>query len=239
MVGNNESMLIASIASWFTPTILFCVTNILIGTLFIASNISNNHKQNDDHTHSDSTDSFSRITRSSPKTESDSPQPSQLTRTPSLLERVKSIKFTSIPTESEHITNSPSQLTRVPSFFDRVKSFKISSPFTYEPPSTQHDPSQHPDHHVIRSKSENIAVIKKKSSLVSEMKKSRSEMRLDAEDDEDVDIRRPATTRERRNVVDEEVDAKADDFISRFKQQLKLQRLESLVRYNEKLNKRS
>nr|GEW26649.1 BEACH domain-containing protein LvsA-like [Tanacetum cinerariifolium] len=165
--------------------------------------------------------------------ESDSPQPSQLTRTPSLLERVKSIKFSSIPTESEHITNSPSQLTRVPSFFDRVKSFKIPSPFTYEPPSTQ------PDHHVIRSKSENIAVIKKKSSLVSEMKKSRSEMRLDAEDDEDVDKRRPATTRERRNVVDEEVDAKADDFISRFKQQLKLQRLESLVRYNEKLNKRS
>lgn len=93
---------------------------------------------------------------------------------------------------------------------------------------------------MIRSKSENIAVIKKKSSLVSEMKKSRSEMRLDAEDDEDVNMRRPATTRERRrNVVDEEVDAKADDFISRFKQQLKLQRLESLVRYNEKLNKRS
>lgn len=285
-------MLIASIASWFTPTILFCVTNILIGTLFIASNISNNNKQHDDHTHSDSTNSFSRITRvssflgrnrsmnlssytpttpittttsepqqiyytqskppsyssssrlaqsiyktppeSSPKTESDSPQPSQLTRTPSLLERVKSIKFSSDPTVSEHITNSPSQLTRVPSFFDRVKSFKISSPFTYQP-----DPSQHPDHHVIRSKSDNIAVIKKKSS-VSEMKKSRSEMRLDADDDdEDVNMRRPATTRERRNVVDEEVDAKADDFITRFKQQLKLQRLESLVRYNEKLNKRS
>lgn len=65
-------------------------------------------------------------------------------------------------------------------------------------------------------------------------------MRLDADDDdEDVNMRRPATTRERRNVVDEEVDAKADDFIIRFKQQLKLQRLESLVRYNEKLNKRS
>lgn len=31
--------------------------------------------------------------------------------------------------------------------------------------------------------------------------------------------------------ADEEVDAKADDFINKFKQQLKLQRLESLLRY--------
>jgi len=31
--------------------------------------------------------------------------------------------------------------------------------------------------------------------------------------------------------TDDEVDAKADDFINKFKQQLKLQRLESLLRY--------
>lgn len=34
---------------------------------------------------------------------------------------------------------------------------------------------------------------------------------------------------------DEEVDAKADDFINRFKQQLRLQRLDSLLRYRELL----
>lgn len=36
---------------------------------------------------------------------------------------------------------------------------------------------------------------------------------------------------------DEGVDAKADDFINRFKQQLKLQRLDSLLRYREMLKR--
>ncbi|GJQ93096.1 BEACH domain-containing protein LvsA-like protein [Tanacetum coccineum] len=223
----------ASIVAWFTPTILFCVTNIIIATIYIVSN--NNNYEHNDHAHSDS---ISRITRESsflsrtrsvnlssyiPTTtivtsepqhnyeyQSDPPSytsssrlaqsihqsPSyvaplelsndyktssfeceqlplrELTRTPSIPERVKSIKLSSSYTEPEHITNSSSrQLDRVPSFFDRVKSFKISSPFTYETPSTQ------TEHHVIRNKSENTTSVIKKKGLVSDMKKSRSEMR--------------------------------------------------------------
>ncbi|GKE46317.1 BEACH domain-containing protein LvsA-like protein [Tanacetum coccineum] len=72
------------------------------------------------------------------------------------------------------------------------------------------------------------------------MKKSRSQMRIaDDNDEDDVNLRRPTTTRESRNVVDEEVDIKADHFISRFKQQLRLQRLESLARYNDMLKRQS
>ena len=75
---------------------------------------------------------------------------------------------------------------------------------------------------------------------MSEMKKSRSEIRIaDDDEEEDDDLRRPATTRERSNVVEEEVDAKAEQFISRFKQQLRLQRLESLARYTDMLKRRS
>ncbi|GJX74024.1 BEACH domain-containing protein LvsA-like protein [Tanacetum coccineum] len=272
-----------SIVAWFTPTILFCVTNIIIATIYIVSN--NNTNKHNDHAHSDS---ISRITRvssflsrtrsvnlssyiptttivtsepqhnyeyqSNPPSYTSSsrlaqsihqspsyvaplelsndyetssfeceklPLSDQLTRTPSILERVKSIKLSSFYTEPEHITNSSSrQLDRVPSFFDRVKSFKISSPFTYETPSTQ------TDHHVIRSKSENTTSVIKKKGLVSEMKKSRSEMRIaDDDDEDDVDLRRPVTTRESRTFGDEEVDVKADHFINRFKQQLRLQRL--------------
>lgn len=282
-----------SIVSWFTPNILFCVANIIVATLFIASN---NNKYND-HAHSDSISGITRVSSFLSRTRSmnlsfyttttttatlepqhnyeyQSKPPSytspsgvtdqsihqspsyvtplelsndyqtssfeceqlplsQLPRTSSILERVKSIKLSSFNTEPEHITNSPSQLDRVPSFFDRVKSFKISSPFTYETPSTQ------TDHHVIRSKSENSSAIKKEG-LVSEMKKSRSDMRIaDDDDDEDIDMRRPATTRESCNAVDEEVDAKAEQFISRFKQQLRLQRLESLARYTDMLKQRS
>ena len=60
------------------------------------------------------------------------------------------------------------------------------------------------------------------------------------EDMDAVELRRPQTTRETKSKLsetmsfgdDEEVDAKADDFINRFKQQLKLQRLDSLLRYS-------
>ncbi|KAE9599808.1 hypothetical protein Lalb_Chr14g0366301 [Lupinus albus] len=48
-----------------------------------------------------------------------------------------------------------------------------------------------------------------------------------------VESRRPATMREKKVTVaaeDDEVDAKADDFINKFKQQLKLQRLDSIMK---------
>ena len=38
---------------------------------------------------------------------------------------------------------------------------------------------------------------------------------------------------------DEEVDAKADDFINRFKQHLKSQRLDSIIRYKEMIGRGS
>lgn len=54
------------------------------------------------------------------------------------------------------------------------------------------------------------------------------------EEDEIVEARRPATVREGKVTEgDEEVDAKADDFIVKFRQQLKLQRLDSILRYKE------
>lgn len=302
----------ASMAAWFTPPVLFCLTNLIVGTILIAS------KSNDDTKHHDNVhrNSYSPITRVSsfleqarsvnlssyttttttttatavaesqhqipPKSQtakyssssrlaqsiylsssqvpppeysnvdkvSQSESVQKLVRAPSLLERVMSIKFPSVytdntlqteSTESEQISNSPGQFVRAPSFLDRVKSFRISSAFTSGAPSTQPEnvvTNTHraaPDHHVIKSKSEKRTSAKK---TTVEMKKSRSEMRIASEDDdEDVDLRRPATARARVHAIDEEVDAKADDFITRFKQQLKLQRLESLVRYRDMMNR--
>ncbi|KAK7310713.1 hypothetical protein RJT34_08391 [Clitoria ternatea] len=62
-------------------------------------------------------------------------------------------------------------------------------------------------------------------------------------EDDIVESRRPATVREGKvscdtaATADEEVDAKADDFINRFKQQLKLQRLDSIMRYKEMIGR--
>ncbi|KAL1532576.1 pathogen-associated molecular patterns-induced protein A70-like [Salvia divinorum] len=57
-----------------------------------------------------------------------------------------------------------------------------------------------------------------------------------------VEARRPATVREgvsaRAAEVEEGcVDAKADDFINRFKQQLKLQRLDSIIKYKDMIGR--
>ena len=78
---------------------------------------------------------------------------------------------------------------------------------------------------------------------VVEMKKSASERgrrvkcEWEEEDEETVEKRRPATVRVETTSLgeDEEVDAKADDFINRFKKQLRLQRLDSILRYREML----
>ncbi|KAD4384863.1 hypothetical protein R6Q59_010990 [Mikania micrantha] len=55
-----------------------------------------------------------------------------------------------------------------------------------------------------------------------------------------IEARRPASVRERRppEVDDVEVDSKADDFINRFKNHLKLQRLDSIIRYKDMVNRR-
>ncbi|XP_078432046.1 uncharacterized protein LOC144703690 [Wolffia australiana] len=48
---------------------------------------------------------------------------------------------------------------------------------------------------------------------------------------------RPQSARPRAPPDDEEVDAKADDFINKFRQQLKLQRLDSIVKYRDMLTR--
>ncbi|KAJ0799672.1 hypothetical protein HanPI659440_Chr03g0094161 [Helianthus annuus] len=157
-VETDSSMAIASMlsfmADWSTPTVLFCVLNIMIATIFIASNYKSPDNNHHDNTPSQLTRSPSLLERvksvnfssfyTTPEshdqyqvhyesTEYDSA--SQLSRRPSLLERVKSFDFSfssfhnSLPGESEQLSDSPSEGTRTHSLMDRVKSFKLSSPF--------------------------------------------------------------------------------------------------------------
>lgn len=87
--------LYSSITSYFTPTYLFCFLNLMIGTIFIASNFKS-HKEEEDHQH-------------------------QLDRVPSLLERVKSIDFSLYRSQQP----DPTQLEPAPSLLQRVKSFSL------------------------------------------------------------------------------------------------------------------
>lgn len=197
------------------------------------------------------------------------PQP-QLARTPSLLDRVKSInvslyKFPSYSREQEqeqqhfvqHTEPSydanpvePDQppLARSPSFLERVWSGNFSSVYRSQQ-DTEAEVINNPEteanreHKPKRSQSETK---KSKRKVQESMKKSVSEksMRVGKEEEEEeeaemIERRRPQTTRLERTVTisdeDHGVDAKADDFINKFKKQLRLQRLDSLLRYKEML----
>ncbi|KAG5547213.1 hypothetical protein RHGRI_013028 [Rhododendron griersonianum] len=258
----------ASISSWFTPTVLFCLLNLTIGTIFLSSNFKSHHKnppyQNENHSDHNPAqlarapsilDRVRSINFSLYRSDSLDALQTQLARAPSILDRVRSIDYFS-PDRSDSLdpsqpepqqpeTQQPEpqqpdpvqpQLTRAPSILERVKSFNFSL-YGYDHPDPNH-PSKLD--HVTRSKSDTTGEGEGHvaAAAAARMRKSASEKWREEEEDEE-ELRRPATVREGKGTTaagffgeeEEEVDAKADDFINRFKQQLKLQRLDSLLRW--------
>ncbi|KAK8597569.1 hypothetical protein V6N13_094972 [Hibiscus sabdariffa] len=175
-----------------------------------------------------------------------SPQ-QQLDRSPSLLQRVKSINLKSY--------FSPEKIHYEPA--DEVAEVDYSN--AAEPEAAQADGRTLDEiysqlkggenHHVTRTKSDTKpASGEVPTKLPRKIKKSASVKSAfrHFEEDDIVETRRPATVREGKhkataedeeNEEDNEVDARADDFINKFKQQLKLQKLDSIIRYKEMINR--
>ncbi|XP_010545357.1 PREDICTED: uncharacterized protein LOC104817760 [Tarenaya hassleriana] len=305
---------VATVASWFTPTTLFLFLNLMIGTIVITSRFGSVSKKNhppvnpsgSGHTHHHAplarapslvdrvkSINFHLYKFPSPETElfathldetgSDphpDPDPHPLARAPSLLGRVKSInlsyfKFPPYHPENDYAPTTPpeddnpfgstrldstdpaqiktpendehrdvpgpgpelsdpavpSRLARAPSLLERVKSIKFSPFHRSDPTHVDYDPVSPDDDHKSRGR-------KPETTSMRKMTKSASEKQAE-ETAEEVERRRPETMRvERSTSFDDEeggVDAKATDFISKFKQQLKLQRLDSFLRYKEML----
>ncbi|BAT82508.1 hypothetical protein LR48_Vigan07g257000 [Vigna angularis] len=304
---SSSPTFLATLYSWFTPTVFFLLLQLVIGTIFIISNLASSkhhHHHQDPHAQHHQANDF--------------PQP-HLPRSPSILQRLKSINFYSSQdppfphfhesqTQNHTHENESFQLARSPSLLQRLKSINFytylpTEPFTSKltlqapqaatlshapdkshlpPPqvvetdeekeedddfpvvSGGHDYSlgdreegssldeiysklqqQGQDGHFTRTHSDT-----KPSSgevpvkLPRKMKKSASSKSAFAhfKEEDIVENRRPATVREAKvngAVVDDEVDAKADDFINKFKQQLKLQRLDSIMRYKEMIGRGS
>ncbi|CAD5329089.1 unnamed protein product [Arabidopsis thaliana] len=125
-----------------------------------------------------------------------------------------------------------------PSLLQRVKSIKLPSLYRSDP-----DPTPEVQTHT-RTKSESSKpATKKKKKATKKMMKSASERHIGREEEETVEAvekRRPETMRVERTTSigdggEEGVDDKASNFINKFKQQLKLQRLDSFLRYREML----
>ncbi|KAL7238090.1 hypothetical protein ACSBR2_004229 [Camellia fascicularis] len=212
----------ALMTSWSTPTVFFCVLNLIVAILFFTSKKPLKTHHNNQHP------------PPPPQSEEDNqqqhnhryPPPQQLVRAPSLLQRLKSFEF-SLYRSEEHPDQSQTQT-------------QIRQP---DPPQEQ---APILDRQVARSKSDNSGGGGEapRRPPVGRIKKWKSET-VRVEEEEERERERETASyggggeeeEEEEEGEGEGVDAQADDFIDRFKKQLKLQRVDSIMRYTDMLKR--
>lgn len=198
------------------------------------------------------------------QTHEEQEQPQQFLRSPSFLQKLKSINLQNYISK-EFSSPSQSSTTTLLETQEPETHFHFEQTFEQEQPKEEQEEEEHEqieeDEDQVQSLDEIYTQFKggqvnrSKSEmeprsgevptkLTRKMKKSASAKSAfpHFEENEVVESRRPATVREgkaKATEADEEVDAKADDFINKFKQQLKLQRLDSIIRYKEMINRGS
>ncbi|KAK1372582.1 DUF761 domain-containing protein/DUF4408 domain-containing protein [Heracleum sosnowskyi] len=241
----------AAMNSWFTPTVFFVLLNLMVGTLLFNSNLLTQKQTSQQH--QEDQDSTFQNDHHAPK----------LLRSPSLLKRLKSLNFRNFRShEAALIQETLDQETSVRAHAQAQAQFILDQTQEDESPLTETDDDESEDEevqsldevysqlghefadsHFNRTTSETQpASGQVPAKLPTKMKKSASMKSPFGhfEESDIVEIRRPATVREKKSTEpDEEVDAKADDFINKFKQQLKLQRMNSIIRYKEVISRGS
>ncbi|KAM3319263.1 pathogen-associated molecular patterns-induced protein A70 [Capsicum chacoense] len=310
-VSTVYSSIWASMNSWFTPTVLFALLNVMIGIIAFTSSL--NHPKQQQQPEDDYSPSQPQQQQQEDHSHNQPQQgqpPSKLARSPSLLQRIKSINFYNYRSQEpvkdynfdhphqqetpfepppthyifepgpEHTTIEPDSTTtqyildqenvqKARTQYENLPDTQTQYLFQHTHEENREDMETHFDfqqiqeednededelksldevysqlteHHVSRSRSDRTPSA---GEVPAKMKKSASMKSPFAHFEEEeaiVEARRPATTRERNAKTsdgDTEVDAKADDFINKFKQQLKLQRVDSNLRYTEMLSRGS
>lgn len=220
----------AAMNSWFTPTVLFVLLNLVIGTIAITSGIRRAHAHpHEDDSHFRRPDALHTFVRS----------PS------SVLERLKSIgslyRYRSGEIPFETATVHAPATTATVTAATLVSQGDSQAVEAFETLDEAYEAAASSAHHFARSQSDSHPTAGEiPVKLPAKLKKSASTKSAFAhfEEKETVAALRPATTRHNQpSAGDEEVDAKADVFINRFRQQLKLQRLDSIMRYKEMLTR--
>ncbi|XP_057959290.1 pathogen-associated molecular patterns-induced protein A70 [Malania oleifera] len=233
----------ASMNSWFTPAVLFVILNIMIGTIAVTSGLGTQKPQS----------------RTKDAGDDHSPLRPQLLRSPSVLQRLKSINLYSY--RSPEPTTLPSVVEPTPEVIEAASEV-VEVP---EPEAAVDDIEKEEEEERQQTMDEVYGMIQGRCvsrvksdtrpasgespvRLPQKLKKSASAKSAFAhfEESDVVESRRPATVREGKagatehyGEADGGVDARADDFISRFRQQLRLQRLDSIMRYKEMLSRGS
>ncbi|XP_051137209.1 pathogen-associated molecular patterns-induced protein A70 [Andrographis paniculata] len=211
-----------AINSWFTPTVLFILLNLVIATIAFTS--TTKHRRRRRH-----------------------PPPPSAARSPSLLHRLKTLTFDPHSRSADPLPQNDAVSPDSQNLLPHSEYF-FPEPFETDSGDFDGGASQQTTAgdvsgavHVSRSKSDTRPASGEiPTKLPATMRKSASmKSAFGHFKEEDIVIseeRRPATATAHHD-GDEEVDAKAADFINRFKEQLKLQRVDSIVRYREMIRK--
>ncbi|XP_021715117.1 uncharacterized protein LOC110683080 [Chenopodium quinoa] len=254
-----ETEVAALIAPWLTPTSLFVLLNIVLATIFLANNKhpsktkdddtdgdyhNNNNKSgntSDHHYHHNQYDYYQNNQRYEYEGASLVPPPPQLVRAPSLFSRVASFNFSNFYSEAQPPSSDAADqtvtMTRAPSLLYRVTSFNFSRSPAPQKAVEEESRDQSQDHVMRENQKE---VVEKDKDKEVKVKKKKAKKEVNSEVKKEITAVKKEVTAVKKEVekettsskrLEEEVDSKADDFIHKFKQQLKLQRLESLLRY--------
>ncbi|KAG4190246.1 hypothetical protein ERO13_A07G022100v2 [Gossypium hirsutum] len=169
------------------------------------------------------------------------PVPTHLVRSPSVLQRLKSINLYGYfspeqkPHEiSSHYTPEEEEI-KEPEQVEQTQGEEVEQTQREERGFDEIYSELKRNNQVTRTKSDSEpASGEVPTKLPKKMKKSASVKSPFShfEEDDILEARRPATMREGKRKAteeDDEVDAKADDFINKFKEQLKLQRMDSIL----------
>ncbi|KAL0924052.1 hypothetical protein M5K25_004856 [Dendrobium thyrsiflorum] len=188
---------LASFHTWLTPTVLFVLLNVVIGTIAVTSKAS--RREDDDP---------------NPPAAANESIGAKLSRSSSaFIHRIRSFN---IHLDRLHLpTGNPLDQIQTP-------------PLPHAPATDPNEPDPTPNSEIQRDVSRSRSSREIDRNLAEQMKKPASE-KPDFEHFEEAETFQHADS----IVGDEgtEVDARADDFINRFRQQLKLQRLDSIIRY--------
>ncbi|OWM86569.1 pathogen-associated molecular patterns-induced protein A70-like [Punica granatum] len=210
----------------FSPAGLFFLLNLMIASIAISSRLSSS--SSNDHGTSEHDDRYQQQQEQGEEEQtpsnssSDTPTDTEpLSRSPSLLGRFRLFDIgrsgmphqEQEPAEPEHEQETERQLDNDDQSYEEISRSMRADDAREETRDTE-----------VQSRMRRSWSIKSDSGQYQRAGES------SGEEEEVVERRRPATARDLRE-GDEEVDAKADDFINRFKQQLRLQRIESLTRY--------
>jgi hypothetical protein len=210
------------VRGYFSPATLFLLLNVVIGTIALTSR---SHRRDEEHEHC----------------YAPPPPPAPIARTSSIVERLRSLglyRFSSGDFPPEYNHHHLSATTA-----DGASDASSAQDAHHQCAKSQSEQAARPPP-AVRNTDRNAETVtcravKKSTTEVRKMERAPAQPRLvqRAPPRASAPVRAVAAREVEEGDAAVSVDARADDFINRFRQQLQLQRLNSLLNYKEMLNR--